>query len=174
MRMLARLHLTCNETELEIVMMARLGLLTLVLATSTFACEAEAEGVKIIPPVNTGIKPSGSWSVGARAGDFIFVGGMRGVDPATNRLVDGDAARIRQMFINMRDVAAAEGATLHDAVRLTIYVSDVARLRPVVNKVQAEMWGGGPYPPRTVLEVRRLDQEDIAEVDGTFYAPAKK
>lgn len=135
---------------------------------------AHAEAVKIIPPVQGGVKPSGTWSVGARAGDFIFVGGMRGVDPATNKLVEGNEARIRQMFINMKQVAEAEGATLQDAVRLTIYVSDVTGLRPVVNKVQEELWGKGPYPPRTVLEVRKLDQDDIAEVDATFYAPVKK
>ena len=140
----------------------------------SFAGAAHAKGVKIIPPVEGGVKPSGSWSVGARAGNFIFVGGMRGIDPATNKLVEGDEARIRQMFINMKQVAEAEGATLQDAVRLTIYVSDVVRLRPVVNKVQEELWGKGPYPPRTVLEVRKLDQDDIAEVDATFYAPKKK
>lgn len=132
-----------------------------------------AEGVKIIPPVKGGVKPTGSWSVGARAGDFVFVGGMRGIDPATSKLVDGEEARVRQMFLNMKQVAAAEGASLHDAVRLVVYVSDVARLRPVVNKVQEELWGKGSYPPRTVLEVRKLDQDDIAEVDGTFYAPVR-
>ena len=34
------------------------------------------------------------------------------------------------------------------------------------------MWGGGPYPPRTIVEVSRLNQDDIVEVEGTFYAPA--
>jgi enamine deaminase RidA (YjgF/YER057c/UK114 family) len=74
----------------------------------------------------------------------------------------------------MKQVAEAEGATLQDAVRLTIYVSDVVKYRPLVNKVQEDLWGKGPYPPRTVLEVRKLDQDDIAEVDATFYAPVKK
>lgn len=139
------------------------------------AAAARADNVKIMSPVDGGVKPSGSWSVGARAGGFIFVGGMRGVDPATNKLVEGDEARIRQMFINMKQVAEAEGATLQDAVRLTIYVSDVVKYRAMVNKVQQDeaLWGKGPYPPRTVLEVRRLDQDDIAEVDATFYAPKK-
>ena len=41
------------------------------------------------------IKPTGPWSLGVRAGDFVFVAGMRGIDPATNKLVDGDEARIR-------------------------------------------------------------------------------
>ena len=33
--------------------------------------------------------------------------------------------------------------------------------------------GGGPYPPRTIVEVTRLNQDDIFEVEGTFFAPQK-
>ncbi|MBT3810021.1 MAG: RidA family protein, partial [Rhodospirillaceae bacterium] len=58
-----------------------------------------------------------------------------------------------------------------DAVRLTVYVTDMDRYRPIVNKVQEEIWAGGPYPPRTILEVSALNQDDIFEVEGTFYAP---
>jgi enamine deaminase RidA (YjgF/YER057c/UK114 family) len=53
-----------------------------------------------------------------------------------------------------------------------VYVTDMARLRPIVNRVQEELWRGGPYPPRTIVEVVRLNQDDIVEVEGTFYAPA--
>lgn len=135
--------------------------------------DGSAGGVQVLQPVPGGITPSGSWSVGARAGDFVFVGGMRGVDPATGQLVEGDAERIRQMFRNMLAVAESAGAKPTDAVRLTIFVTDVARLRPIVNEVQKEFWGDGPYPPRTVLGASSLDQNDIAEVDGTFYAPVR-
>jgi hypothetical protein len=34
--------------------------------------------------------------------------------------------------------------------------------------------GGPPYPPRTMVEVRRLLDDDIVEIDGVFYAPAKR
>jgi hypothetical protein len=40
-----------------------------------------------------------------------------------------------------------------------------------VNKIQEELWGAGPYPPRTIVEVASLNQDDIFEVEGTFYAP---
>ena len=96
---------------------------------------------------------------------------MRGIDPKTNALVPGDEARIRQAFLNIKLIAESEGASLNDAVRLVVYVTDMGRLRPLVNKVQDELWGGGPYPPRTIVEVSRLNQDDIFEVDGTFYAP---
>jgi 2-iminobutanoate/2-iminopropanoate deaminase len=128
-------------------------------------------GVKMLSPDGT-IAPTGPWSLGARAGDFVFVAGMRGIDPATNTLVDGEVARVRQAFRNMELIAQSEGASLRDAVRLTVYVTDMARHRPIVNAVEQELWGAGPYPPRTIVEVSRLNQDDIVEVEGTFYAPA--
>jgi len=126
--------------------------------------------VKILSPAGA-IAPTATWSVGARAGDFVFVAGMRGIDPKTNTLVEGEEARVRQAFLNMKLIAESEGARLRDAVRLVVYVTDMGRLRPLVNKVQAELWDGGPYPPRTIVEVRALAQDDIVEVEGIFYAP---
>lgn len=117
------------------------------------------------------ITPTGPWSLGVRVGDFVFVAGMRGIDPATNKLVDGAEARIRQAFLNMQTIAAAAGGTLRDAVRLVVYVTDMDRYRPPVNRIQEELWGGAPYPPRTIVEVRRLNQDDIVEVEGTFFCP---
>ena len=130
-------------------------------------------GVRTLSPPGA-IAPTGTWSVGARAGDFVFVAGMRGIDAATNMLVVGEEARVRRAFLNMQTVAASEGASLRDAVRLTIYVTDMGRHRPIVNQVQQELWGEGPYPPRTIVEVSRLNQDDIVEVEGTFYAPVKR
>jgi 2-iminobutanoate/2-iminopropanoate deaminase len=127
-------------------------------------------GVRILNPEGA-IAPTGTWSLGTRAGDFVFVAGMRGIDPATNTLVNPDEARIRQAFANMKMIAASEGATLADCVRIVVYVTDMTRLRPLVNKVQEEMWDRGRYPPRTIVEVSRLNQDDIFEVEGTFYAP---
>ena len=39
-------------------------------------------GVRTLDPPGA-IKAEGTWSLGARAGDFVFVAGMQGVDPAT-------------------------------------------------------------------------------------------
>jgi 2-iminobutanoate/2-iminopropanoate deaminase len=130
-------------------------------------------GVRVLSPQGA-IAPTGTWSVGVRAGDFVFVAGMRGINPANNRLVDGDEARIRQAFTNMKLVAASEGADLTDCVRLTVFVTDMGRLRPLVNKIQEELWAGGSYPPRTIVEVSKLNQDDVFEVEGTFYTPKSR
>ena len=99
---------------------------------------------------------------------------MQGVDPVTNKLVDGDEARVRQAFLNLKLIAQSEGATLQDCVRITVYVSDLHRIAPLVSKVQAELWGKPPYPPRTMFEVKRLFDDDIVEIDSIFYAPTRK
>ena len=129
-----------------------------------------SDSLKLLSP-DGAIEPTGTWSLGTRAGDFVFVAGMRGIDPQSNELVEGDADRIRQAYKNMELIAQSEGASLTDAVRLTVFVTDMERYRPIVNAVQEELWSGGPYPPRTILEVSKLNQDDIFEVEGTFYAP---
>lgn len=159
-------------------MVKRLGIasalaLAIALPASAQDLPLSPAGVKTLAPEGA-IKPTGTWNLGTRAGDFVFVAGMRGIDPKENKLVVGEEARIRQAFLNMKHIAESEGATLRDAVRIVVYVTDMYRYRPLVNKVQQELWGDGPYPPRSIIEVDRLNQDDIFEVEGTFYAPLKK
>jgi 2-iminobutanoate/2-iminopropanoate deaminase len=142
----------------------------LAMTVSAMAQSASPNGVTTLSPPGA-IKPTGTWNVAARAGNFIYVAGMRGINPATNTPVQGDEARIRQAFLNMKLIAESEGATLRDCVRIVVYVTDMYRFRPITNKVQEELWGKGPYPPRTIVEVHRLNDDDILEVEGTFYAP---
>jgi len=154
------------------LVLAGIGILTL-MSSVTMAQQISPNGVKTLAPAGA-IKPTGTWNLGTRAGDFIHVAGMRGIDPKTDTLVQGEEARVRQAFLNMKLIAESEGATLRDAVRLVVYVTDMFRFRPIVNKVQTELWGQGPYPPRTIVEVHRLNQDDIVEIEGTFYAPSSK
>jgi 2-iminobutanoate/2-iminopropanoate deaminase len=150
------------------------GLMAAVAAMSMGIAAAQSpNGVRTLDPPGA-IKAEGTWSLGARAGDLVFVAGMQGVDPVTNKLVPGPEARIRQAFINIRTIAQSEGASLQDCVRLTVYVSDLKLVAPLVDKVQAELWGKPPYPPRTMVEVRRLFDDDLIEIDSVFYAPLKK
>ena len=128
---------------------------------------------KLLAP-DGAITPTGPWSVGARAGDFVFVAGMRGIDPRTNALVEGEEARVRQAFANMMHIAASEGAAPADCVRTVVYVTDMAKHRLLANQVAEEFWLGGAYPPRTIVEVKALNGGDFFEVEGTFYAPLKR
>src|SRR5262249_30296406 len=121
------------------------------LATSLVSAHSDSpNGVRTLDPPGA-IKAVGTWSLGARAGDFIFVAGMQGIDPATNKLVEDNQARIRQAFLNIKTIAESEGASLKDCVRLTVYLSDLSRFAPMAERAQTELWGAPPYPPRTMI-----------------------
>jgi 2-iminobutanoate/2-iminopropanoate deaminase len=150
------------------------GLALTSMINPAFTQSLSPNGAKRLNPPGAISTAGDTWSVGARAGDLIFVAGMQGVDPVTNKLVEGDEARVRQAFLNLKLVAQSEGATLQDCVRITVYVSDLHRVAPLVSKVQRELRGKPPYPPRTMLEVKRLFDDDIVEIDSVFYAPTRK
>ena len=163
--MLQRLALLC---------VTAIAVTSIVVASSLALAEAQSpNGVKTLDPPGA-IKAEGTWSLGARAGDFIFVAGMQGVEPATNILVQDPQARILRAFLNLKLIAESEGASLQDCVRITVYVSDLHRYAPLVDKAQEELWGKPPYPPRTMVEVQRLFDDDIVEIDSVFYAPVRK
>ena len=116
--------------------------------------------------------PVGTWGLGSRAGDFVFLAGVQGYEQ-DNSLSPDPETRIRRAFANIKKLAESQGAALHDCVRVTIYLSDLHRYAGIVDRVQAEIWGSPPYPPRTMMEVQRLFQDDIIEIDTVFYAPQK-
>src|SRR5262245_40933326 len=107
-----------------------ISVLALLIAFTGPTAAQSPDRVKTLAPSGA-IKPTGTWSLGTRAGDFVYVAGMRGIDPATNTLVQGEEARIRQGFLNMQMIAQSEGASLRDCVRIVVYVTDMFRFRPL-------------------------------------------
>lgn len=98
---------------------------------------------------------------------------MRGIDPATSSLVETGLPRVRQAYQNMKTLVEMMGTDVYSCLRLVVYVTDMKQYRPMCNQVQEEIWGHDPskYPPRTIIQVTALNEEDIVEVEGTFYAP---
>ncbi|KAM0712701.1 hypothetical protein Q7P35_000148 [Cladosporium inversicolor] len=157
----------------------RSQLLTLLaLATSTIAQLqpnfTSPAGVEIYNP-SSFFNTTGPWSLMSQAGDTVYISGMRGIHPENSTLAPTGLPRIRQAYENMRDLAAMAGAELTDCVRLVVYTTDMYRYRPMCNAVQVELWGDDErvYPPRTIVEVGRLNEDDILEVEGTFWNPRK-
>ena len=101
----------------------------LLVVASSVSFAQSPNGVRTLSPTGA-IKAEGTWSLGARAGDFVFVAGMQGIDPATNTLVPDPAARIRQAFLNIRSIAQSEGASLQDCVRVSPFTSVTCIVSP--------------------------------------------
>jgi reactive intermediate/imine deaminase len=107
----------------------------------------------------------GTYSQGIRAGNTVYLSGQLPLDPATGQLLTGDVpAQVRQVFRNLAAVAEAAGATLADAVRVTVYLTDLKDFG-VVNEVMAEFFPA-PYPARAAIGVASLPRGATVEADA--------
>ena len=108
-------------------------------------------------PVHSDSAPSaiGTYSQAIRSGDLLFMSGQIPLDPATMEVVEGDFAdRAHRVFRNLAAVAVAAGANLDQAIKLTIYLTDLDNFA-TVNSVMAEYFSE-PYPARAALGVASL------------------
>jgi reactive intermediate/imine deaminase len=106
----------------------------------------------------------GTYSQAIRVQRAVYVSGQIPLDPATGQLVAGDVeVQIRRVFDNLKAIAHAAGATLDDAVRVTIYLTDLGNF-PIVNKVMAE-YLREPYPSRVTVGVGALPRGAQVEID---------
>lgn len=117
--------------------------------------------------------PTGPFVQAVRAGDFVFVAGQRGIDPRTGALVAGTREKVRQTFENIRAILSAAGTSLEYVVMSRVYVRDMAADRPIVNEAYERYFPTGP-PPRTIVEVARLNQEDQVEIEVVAWVPPRQ
>jgi reactive intermediate/imine deaminase len=118
-------------------------------------------------PIETPKAPAaiGPYSQAIRAGNTIYLSGQIPLNPVTMEIVKGDIrAQIRQVFDNLAAVAEASGGSLANAVRLTVYLTDLAHF-PLVNEIMAE-YCKVPYPARAAIGVAQLPRGAAVEVDG--------
>lgn len=106
----------------------------------------------------------GTYSQAVRAGDTVYLSGQIGLDPATMEMVDGFEAQTLRVFENLKAVAEASGGSLADAVKLTIYLTDLSNFAKV-NEVMARYFSE-PYPARAAVGVRELPKGAVVEADA--------
>ena len=107
----------------------------------------------------------GTYSQAVRVGDFVFISGQIPLVPATMDVVAGDfAARARQVFDNLKAIAEASGSNLGQAVKLTIFLTDLGNFA-TVNEVMAE-YCDEPYPARAAVQVAALPKGVDIEADA--------
>ena len=110
-------------------------------------------------------KPGGLYSHAVRAGDTVYLAGQTPHDPETREQPEGFEEQARQAFRNLEAAARAAGSTLADAVRVGVYLRDMAEFA-VMNDVFAE-FVPEPSPVRTTIQ---SDLPGFAiEVDAVLY-----
>ena len=108
-------------------------------------------------PIHTDDAPQaiGTYSQAVRTGDLVFLSGQIPLDPATMEICEGDFSdRAHRVFQNLRAVAEAAGGSLDNAVKLTIFLTDLNDFA-AVNAVMAQYFDE-PYPARAAVGVASL------------------
>ena len=107
----------------------------------------------------------GPYSHAVRAGGLLFCSGQVALDPATGELVGETAGeQARQCLSNLAAVCAAAGASLADAVRLTVYLTDMGAFGEV-NEVYGSFFAADP-PARVAIGVASLPRGGQVEIDA--------
>lgn len=107
----------------------------------------------------------GTYSQAIRTGNLVFVSGQIPLDPATMEVIEGCFEdRARRVFENLKAIAEEAGGSLDDAVKLTIFLTDLANFA-TVNSVMEDYFEQ-PYPARAAVEVAGLPKGVDVEADA--------
>jgi 2-iminobutanoate/2-iminopropanoate deaminase len=117
----------------------------------------------------------GPYSPVRRAGDWVITSGQVGLTTgnggAPALAEGGTVGQLRQALANLADVLAAEGATLADVVKTTLFLVDMGEFA-AVNEVWIEVFPE-PRPTRSAVAVVALPVGARVEVEAWAYAPAR-
>jgi 2-iminobutanoate/2-iminopropanoate deaminase len=108
----------------------------------------------------------GPYSQGMRTGDLLFCSGQIPLEPSTGELVKDDIeGQARRCLQNLAAVAEAAGGSLANAVRCTVYLTDMSDFARV-NEVYAEFFAGDDPPARVAVAAAGLPKGADVEIDA--------
>ena len=123
------------------------------------------------PVTPQGMTANPAFSPGVQVWEFLFISGTVGNDAAGNLVGVGDCeAQTRQVFANIRSIAAAVGASMDDVVKITCFLIDVADYA-AYGKVRSETFGSGPPASSTVMVAALVRPEFLVEVEAIVHVP---
>jgi len=111
-----------------------------------------------------GPKAIGPYSQAIKANGFLFLSGQIALDPKTQQIVEGDAARQTERVLeNLKGIVEAAGSSLHRVVKTTVFLSDLGDFG-AMNEVYARYFGAHA-PARSTVQVARLPRDVRVEID---------
>ncbi len=107
----------------------------------------------------------GPYSQAVSAGGFVFVSGQIALKPGRKKELVGETAgrQTKQIMGNISSILEAAGTSLENAVKSTIYLSDIDDFT-TVNRVYGSFFGGDP-PARVTIEVSDLPLDALVMID---------
>lgn len=122
--------------------------------------------------INTDAAPAaiGTYSQAISTNGLIFISGQIPLDPVSGELVgEHDVEQqIRQVFDNLKAVAEGAGASLANAAKITVFLTDLSHFASV-NEIMTEYFAT-PYPARAAVQVSALPRGATVEADAVLVA----
>lgn len=107
----------------------------------------------------------GPYSQGIALDGWIFTSGQLGLDPKAGEIVRGGAGtEMEQALRNLSAVLEAEGSSLAQVVKTTVFLADLGDYA-TVNEVYARHFSA-PFPARSAVQVARLPKDARVEVEA--------
>lgn len=120
---------------------------------------------KVLKTPEGGPSAIGPYSLGVRAGMFIFASGAIGIDPSTGEFVEGGIeAQTRQALVNMAVVLESGDSSMKSVVKTTVFLKDMGEFSKM-NQVYAEFFHEDP-PARSTVEVAALPKGAAVEIEA--------
>jgi len=117
-------------------------------------------------PISTERAPAaiGTYSQAIKAGSTYYISGQIGLDPATKEMVEGGIEpQIVRVFDNLKAIAEACGGSLAHAVKVNVFLTDLAHFGKV-NEAMAKYFPE-PFPARAAIGVASLPRGALVEAD---------
>ena len=110
----------------------------------------------------------GPYSQAVVAGNLMFCSGQIALDPATGTMVGvSPAEQTERVMKNVSALLAAEGLSLTDVVKATVFATDMGAFA-AVNEVYARFFTSEP-PARSFVEVSALPKSALVEIEVIAY-----
>lgn len=107
----------------------------------------------------------GTYSQAVVHQNTLYISGQIPLIPDTMEMVSDDIeVQIAQVFSNLSAVCEAAGATLNDALKFNVYLTDLSHF-PLVNEAMSQRLIE-PYPARAAIEVSALPKGSKVEVEA--------
>ena len=110
----------------------------------------------------------GPYSQAIKRGDLIFVSGQIPIDPATGKMADATVDQARQCLNNVKAILEAAGSSLEKAIRVGIFMTDLADFK-AVNEIYATFFTADP-PARATVQVAALPLGAKIEIEAIAEA----
>ncbi|KAF9873085.1 hypothetical protein CkaCkLH20_09595 [Colletotrichum karsti] len=109
------------------------------------------------------------YSQGVKVGDMVYVSGSLGIDPSTGKFVEGTVAdRTTQILKNISNILEAAGTSLHNAVKLNVFLTDMENFS-ILNEAYEKFFTQGVRPIRTCVAVKQLPFGTDVEIEASAH-----